>query len=110
MSEYKRLTRRGEDWFYSPPEYVEVYNRLAELEDKLENGTLYEFPCKVGDTIYWPNIFRPTPRVEEYTVYGFGIYDNKIAVAIGFNRFLYLDEISFTRAEAQQRLEEVEDE
>lgn len=26
--------------------------RLAELEDKIENGTLIELPCKVGDTVY----------------------------------------------------------
>lgn len=29
-----------------------LYNRLAELEDKIENGTLIELPCKVGDTVY----------------------------------------------------------
>lgn len=27
-------------------------NKLAELEDKLENGTLIELPCKVGDIAY----------------------------------------------------------
>ena len=26
--------------------------RLAELEDKIENGQLLELPCKVGDTVY----------------------------------------------------------
>lgn len=30
----------------------EAHNRLTELEDKIENGTLIELPCKVGDTIY----------------------------------------------------------
>lgn len=29
-----------------------VLERLAELEDKIENGTLVELPCKVGDTVY----------------------------------------------------------
>lgn len=28
-------------------------NKLAELEDKFENGTLIELPCKVGDTVYY---------------------------------------------------------
>ena len=28
------------------------YIRLTELEDKIENGTLVELPCKVGDTVY----------------------------------------------------------
>lgn len=27
-------------------------NKLAELEDKLENGTLVELPCKVGSDVY----------------------------------------------------------
>ena len=29
---------------------AEIYDRLAELEDKIKNGTLVELPCKVGDT------------------------------------------------------------
>lgn len=31
----------------------EIVNRLAELEDKIENGTLIELPCKVGDKIFF---------------------------------------------------------
>ena len=42
MTEYKRLTVKGEDWFDSKLEDAEVYDRLAELEDKIENGTLKE--------------------------------------------------------------------
>jgi hypothetical protein len=30
----------------------EAISKLAELEDKMENGTLIELPCKVGDTIF----------------------------------------------------------
>ena len=30
----------------------EAIDRLAELEDKIEHGTLIELPCKVGDTAY----------------------------------------------------------
>lgn len=78
MKDYKRLTNNNRDEY--DPEYdfccdckyfgepcgcnrpngtcgnydrfLETYNRLAELEDKIENGTLVELPCKVGDTIY----------------------------------------------------------
>lgn len=32
--------------------FKEACNKLAELEDKLENGTLIETHCKVGDTVY----------------------------------------------------------
>ena len=32
--------------------HIRIWNRLAELEDKIEQGTLKEMPCKVGDTVY----------------------------------------------------------
>lgn len=38
----KRLTLR--EW-RELPQQDEIYNRLAELEDKLENGQLVELPC-----------------------------------------------------------------
>ena len=31
----------------------EAYNRLCDLEDKIENGTLKFMPCKVGDTVWF---------------------------------------------------------
>ena len=68
MKEYKRLTKYSkENQDYITPfcdtancngvcvdcDYEQVIiNRLAELEDKIENGTLIELPCKVGTTIY----------------------------------------------------------
>lgn len=50
--EYKSLTAKGEDWFDSKLEDAEVYDRLAELEDKIENGTLYDFEFKIGQEVY----------------------------------------------------------
>lgn len=78
MKEYKRLTNNNRDEY--DPEYdfccdckyfgepcgcnrpngtcgnydrfLETYSRLAELEDKIENGTFVELPCKVGDVMY----------------------------------------------------------
>lgn len=66
MSDYKRLTNK--DW----KENYDIFDdvccdtctedcgecernfsalvRLADLEDKIKNGTLVELPCKVGDT------------------------------------------------------------
>ena len=45
---YKRISRPKEQIEYHDP----MYKRLQELEDKIENGTLIELPCKVGDTVY----------------------------------------------------------
>ena len=68
MSKYKRLTNK--DWKENYDIFEDIccdictedcgecernFNalvRLAELEDKIENGTLVELPCKAGDTIY----------------------------------------------------------
>lgn len=65
MSEYKRLTKHvGGKLVLTKDEtaYSEIYyesllikralKRLADLEDKIEAGTLVELPCKVGDTVY----------------------------------------------------------
>lgn len=47
---YERLTSK--DW--AKNKYaVPSYKRLAELEDKIEQGALIELPCKVGDTVYF---------------------------------------------------------
>lgn len=57
MTKYERYTSKDgatltmSQWGGSPAE-LELYRKLAELEDKIENGTLVELPCKVGNTIY----------------------------------------------------------
>ncbi len=68
MNEEKKLTERRGDLIIdkcgncenvSNPQgctehccYEVMKNRLAELEDKIEQGTLIELPCKVGDTVF----------------------------------------------------------
>lgn len=51
--ELQRLTEREENGTVSIScELTEVIQRLAELEDKIEEGRIIELPCKVGDTVY----------------------------------------------------------
>jgi len=61
---YERLTKRicgavtvkndyGADISFIKKLPNKVAERLAELEDKIEQGTLIELPCKVGDTVYY---------------------------------------------------------
>lgn len=53
---YKRITARlanGKavvDFIASGAGRIKTVDRLAELEDKITDGTLVELPCKVGDT------------------------------------------------------------
>ena len=51
MSKYKRLTS-DTGFARNLPINEELYDRLYELENAIENGTLIELPCKVGDTVY----------------------------------------------------------
>lgn len=73
MSEYKRLTKRDKNGFVEFEEcekcdycgsagcdsFENAINLLAELEDKIEKGTLVElpckdlgiFPCEMGETV-----------------------------------------------------------
>lgn len=51
MNKYKRLTS-DTGFARNLPINEELYDRLYELENAIENGTLVELPCKVGDTVY----------------------------------------------------------
>lgn len=66
MKDYKRWTDKEHkykgcvDCTYRNCQYCdaiveyekEAYNRLCDLEDKIENGTLKFIPCKVGEIMY----------------------------------------------------------
>ena len=122
MKEYKRLTKRnanGEVETVKRPKssYIqEVYEewdeinrelklRLAELEDKIEAGTLVEIPCKVGDnavaiidTLAYPN-----------AIYNVKLKDLAYIVEDenGDVTFQHITRIFRTKAEAEKRLEEI---
>lgn len=55
MKDYKRLTVKNVGRYTQIKDDYSTFDclrRLAELENKIENGTLIELPCKVGATIY----------------------------------------------------------
>ena len=122
--EKKRLTKKGglnfadkdlslaDEWGYS-----HIYNRLAELEDKIEQGTLIEFPCKVGDTVYYPTTTLGYKGCIKYEIREIKI-DN---ICINFNNdfvsdigeystayMVYGIDIFTTREEAEKRLKELQ--
>ena len=121
---YKRLTKRAEDYVFdnccnceyddNPMGCTErvcyevMKNRLAELEDKIEQGTLIELPCKVGDIVYETE--------------GVRIYEHKIDRIIYVDKMLIYDtneimfderaigvSVFFTREEAEKRLKELQE-
>ena len=128
---YKRLTKRVEDYVFdnccnceyddNPMGCTEhccyevMKKRLAELEDKIEQGTLIELPCKVGDTVWC--IDECYDREKGSCRYY--IFDNEvISIEICKHTFLILgsnagyycwNTHSFaTREEAEKRLKELQ--
>ena len=113
MKEYERVTQKqGEPKIVSK----RVYYRLRELEDKIENGTLIELPCKVGDTVY--EVIKDLPIQEwEITgiVYGRCYGKNYVITAERKRDFAgwkfwredFGKTIFLTKAEAEKKLEEL---
>ena len=119
MSDYKRFTD-GKKPTISEIEAAEAYWKLAELEDKIEQGTLIELPCKVGTTIYHlykagdviteDKVFnyhfeicsKPCVSFENY--YWYGTYKRVDTILVEqFGKWWFL-----TKAEAEKRLEELQ--
>lgn len=89
------------------------FNRLCELEDKLENGTMIELPCKVGDKIY--RITSNSIREETVLRIRVDCIKNKITLIISTEYLAYASEyineiMFFTKAEAEARLKELQNE
>lgn len=137
MSRYKRLTNNNRDEY--DPEYdfccdckyfgepcgcnkpngtcdnydrfLETYNRLAELENKIENGTLRELPCKVGDIIYYANPYYDLLKIRKFKVVCISITAIYIRIICCnaenehdiSNYYFSSDEINFTEAEAEAK-------
>lgn len=90
MEDYKRLTDKEHkykgcvDCTYRNCQYCddivdyekEAYNRLCDLEDKIENGTLKFMPCEVGDTVYMPWEYDGEDGIAILTVEAIGITEN----------------------------------
>ena len=110
MKDYERITQKqGEPKIVSK----RVYYRLRELEDKIENGTLVELPCKVGNTVYEVFKEHKPPFIQETTIEKIVITAKGLRLRLARNSF-YETAVSsigktifFTKAEAEKKLEEL---
>lgn len=119
--EYKRLTTynsefdhpamtatRGEDTTEVIAKHIE---RLYELEECIENGTLVFLPCKVGDKFWW---IYTSPigekKVRQEEVYSISIMKDGRFLLITFDCcFWELREVYFSKEAAEKALEENND-
>lgn len=101
--------------------YEIMKNRLAELEDKIMDGTLVELPCKVGDKVWILGYNEDSDKLEifEDTIceilvrYFSDIKVKKIRVSkFGVVGSFYFDELNrewfLTKAEAEAKLKELQ--
>lgn len=122
MKDYKRLTIRHEDGSHSfmydynatTPPIKTLLDRLAELEDKIEEGTLVDLPCKVGDTIYEVLKNHRPPVIQQTKVEKIIITEKGLKLKLARNS-VYETSISslgetlfLTEAKALKKLKEME--
>ena len=120
MSEYKRLPKQS-GWkadmdLTQEMGYSYIYQRLAELENKIEQGTLIEMnmepPFKIGGTAYWLNGLPNC--IQEYKVLGYSVnLWSGVRVDLGdiqplLFRAMTEKKLFRTREEAEKRLLELQ--
>ena len=126
MMKYDYLLNFIDSGCVSKDAIKEKMTALAELEDKIEQGTMIELPCKVGDTVYWVweeyTNGKQHLSIEEWQVEVIHIEENEWAVK-GFGKeredgsrpFFWCHSSRFgiwwflTREEAEKRLKELQE-
>lgn len=68
--------------YYCAVQAAELRERLKMFEDKLENGTLIELPCKVGDEIWYIPGYVARPNLLVGTITDIQISSNDYGVRI----------------------------
>ena len=105
----ERLTKRNSDGsvgiaecrYYNYEDFQKLARKLADYEDKQEQGLLIELPCKVGDTMYY--IYGK--EIVEVNVLRIEISYTEIHIVTGYNSLGKIGKtLFFTRSEAEESL------
>lgn len=91
-------------------EIARLNAEIAELRIRLGQD---EFPCKVGDTIYYINPFRARPKIEKFKVISLvKEKPNYRKIFVGDNEFFFVGDegLFFIYNEAKARLKELQEE
>lgn len=86
-----------------------VYQKLCYLEDKIENGTLIELPCKIGDTFWYISLAN---HVEEDKIVNILLRDG-MCLGERLVTEIYLRDLGkswfLTKNEAEAKLKELKE-
>ena len=108
MSDYKRLTKKSwHDTKFAQLNPREVLYKLWQLENQIENSTLKDMPCKVGDTVYTVEYSHYYNHwfIDKHEITEIIIDKNDIYLKDWYG--VYLFEPFITKAEAEAKLEEL---
>ena len=94
-------------------EFTRRSQRLRELQGKVEQGTLIDLPCKVGDTVYFIDADEVNAWIDEYKVKWFycssrgvnRVYSVCGTLAKNFRPKDFGKTVFLTREEAEKALE-----
>ena len=118
--EYKRLTNEELTDFTSrvvvqleptlTQQVMSLILELTEYRTKIENKTLIELHCKVGDTVYQ---FDNSGRIYEATILNIEIHKGKPyyeTCGVDFDNTAIGETLFLTKDQAEQRLKELQNE
>ena len=87
-----------------------IYEKLREYEDLEEQGLMLRLPCKVGDTVYRIENGKITQtKITKYDMYADSSIWFSFSTSLSLPMSKFKTCIFFTRAEAEQKLKEMED-
>lgn len=82
---YKRLTYKWEQPIEKAVDYdilLDYADRLQNLENLIVDGRIKFLPCKLGQTVYFVNKYRPMKQIELYIVDAFVIGKDRTKVIV----------------------------
>lgn len=110
---FDKITHRG--WFGSwQIRFAQQCINRGILFYAHRKDAFINLPCMVGDTLYYVNKYRPTPRIEENKVHTIEMLEckNELIIRIWTQHGVFYEnnmpDVFKTRFEAEQRLKELQ--
>ena len=87
-----------------------AFEKLAEYEDLEEQGLLLRLPCKVGTKVYAINRIVDYGEIGDETTYYYSIVEREfqIYMMMDYGKLVFGKTVFLTKAEAEQKLNEME--
>ena len=87
-----------------------IYEKLREYENLDEQGLLMRLPCKVGTKVYAINPIIDYGEVGDEAIYYYSIIEREfqIYMMMDYGKLVFGRNVFLTKAEAEQKLKEME--